>query len=225
MLRLIDDRYNKSFTIQAPHEARVWVGTEFLGACEPHPLAVNEPEDSPTLVEGMSVLLPRVYLYEHQLHEQSVPFKTGDATAGILATLAQDAHVEWIESDSMPDQGFVPALLRRENGQRDFVNIGRADWPTREGGVERRAFLIRVVNGESPVFVLERTENWSDQLYADEGGFWTRRDQWDDFPPRLTGQTKTVWRWYIEARDVDWLAGQSGQDLADVDWFRLPATD
>lgn len=225
MLKLIDDRYNKSFTIQAPHEAKVWMGTEYLGISEPHPLAVNEPEESPTEVEGMSVLLPRVYFYEVPLLENAVEFKVGDATADVLKKLLPHEEVLWVDASSMPDAGWVPALLKTEDGRFDFVNIGRVDWPTHDGGVERYAFIMRVVFEESPVFLLERTENWSDQLYADEGGFWARREQWDGFPPKLSGQSKTVWRWFIATKDVDWLSERSGVDLADAEWFRLPETD
>lgn len=225
MLKIIDDRYNKSFTIQAPHEARVWIGREYLGVSEPHPLAVNEPEDSPTLVEGMSVLLPRVYVYEVPLLENAVRYAPGEKTTDILQRLLPHSRPVWVDASIMPESGWVPALLKTEDGRFDFVNIGRADWPTRDGGTARHAFVVRVVHGESPVFELERTENWSDQIFADEGGFWAKREQWEGFPPRLTGQNKTVWRWFITARDTAWLAERSGVDLADAQWFRLAETD
>ncbi|MBZ0135532.1 MAG: hypothetical protein K8I27_04045 [Planctomycetes bacterium] len=225
MLKVLDDRYNKSFIIQAPHEAKVWLGDEYLGISEPHPLAVNEPEDSPTEVEGMSVLLPRVYFYEVPLLETATEFEVGESTTDLLKKLLPHSEPLWTEAANMPEIGWVPALLKTEDGRFDFVNIGRADWPTREGGTQRYAFLIRVVLNESPAFVLERTEIWSDQLYADEGGFWSRRDQWDGFPPHLAGQSKTVWRWFIATRDVAWLSQRSGVDMTDAEWFRLPETD
>ena len=224
MLKVLDDRYNKSFTIQAPHEAKVWLGKEYLGVSEPHPLAVNEPEDSPTEVEGMSVLLPRVYFYEVPMLEHAVAFEIGDDTTGLLNHLLPHEEVLWVDAPGMPESGWVPALLKTQDGRFDFVNIGRADWPTHDGGAERYAFVVRVLFEDSPVFVLERTENWSDQLYADKGGFWSRRDQWDGFPPELSGQTKTVWRWFLSTKDVAWLSKRSGVDLTEAEWFKLPET-
>lgn len=225
MLKVIDDRYNKSFTIQAPNEAKVWLGTEYLGVSQPHPLAVNEPEDSPTEVEGMSVLLPRVYFYEVPMLEHAVEFEVGDATKALVNELLPHNELLWIKAEHMPETGWVPALLKTEDGRFDYVNIGRADWPTHDGSTQRYAFVIRVVFEESPAFVLTRTENWSDQLYAEEGEFWSKREQWDGLPPQLSGQSKTVWRWFIETKDVAWLSKTSGVDLTDAKWFHPPETD
>jgi len=221
MLQLIDDRYVKSFTVQAPQGAKVWLGTEYLGESVPHPLADGESEDFELEVEGMSVLLPRVYFYEPQLAEQSVVYTPADSTQVLLKQLLPEAKLLWVESETMGETGFHGALLRHDDGRLDYVNLGRADWPTRDG-TERRAFVLRVATGESHVFRLERLELWSDQLRQDEGGFWPRRDEFSGYPEPLAGQSKTVWRWYLATEPDDAVLRAHAPAETDVKWFKLP---
>lgn len=226
MLKFLDARYVKSFTLQVPEGTQVWLGDEYLGIASKHPLSEGEPEDSDMQVEGMSVLLPRVYFYEEQLKENSVDCVPGDETAGLLKRLSPEAEVLWVRDAQLSDQpDFIPALLKAEDGRLDFVNLCRVDWPTSGGDTERRAFLLRMVlEEEQHVFGLERTELWSDQLYAEEGDFWARRDQWDGYPPKLSGQSKTVWRLFIQIAedDIAWLETRYPIDPKGVSWFRLP---
>lgn len=223
MLKVLDDRYVKSFTFQAPEGAKLWVGSQYLGVAEPHPLAANEPADSDTKVEGLSVLLPRVYLYEPQLMENSVECEPTTPSAELLKQLAPDAKLLWAERDSLAEAGFFPALLQHDDGRLDLVNLCRVDWPKHEGGFTRRAFLLRMIVEDSHTCRLQRTELWSDQLYADDGGFWAKREQWDDYPPRLSGQSKTVWRWFVtpDGKDADWLKSHVAGEFEDIRWFKL----
>ncbi|MCA8935065.1 MAG: hypothetical protein KDB68_02560 [Planctomycetes bacterium] len=226
MLKFLDARYVKSFTLQVPEGTKVWLGDEYLGESAQHPLAEGEPEDDPMKVEGMSVLLPRVYFYEQQLLENSVDCAPGDATRDLLKRLSPEGEVLWVQDEKMHESAeFMPALLKAKDGRLDFVNLCRVDWPSRDGGFERKAFLLRMLIGEDQhVFGLDRTELWSDQLYAEDGEFWTKRDQWDDYPPKLTGQTKTVWRLFMRVEDdgAAWMKSRYPYEYADASWFRLP---
>jgi hypothetical protein len=220
MLKLLDDRHVKSFTLQAPQDAKLWMGTQYLGVAEPHPLAEGEPDDTQLSVEGMIVLRPRVYFYEPQLMEQSAAYEPGESTADLLAKLVPDTKLLWIERDVMGEEGFVQALLRHDDGRLDFVNLARVDWPG-----ERRVFVLRVETGEGHVFRLERMELWSDQLCTDESGFWPQRTQYNDLPPNLDGQCKTVWRWFLHTEaDAAWLKEHAPGET-DVKWFKLPETE
>ena len=166
MLKFLDARYVKSFTLQVPEGTQVWLGGVYLGKSERHPLG-----EDPT---------------------------------------------------------FVPALLKDEDGKFDFVNLGRVDWPEHDGSTKRFAFLLRMVlDDKRHVFGLEHTELWTDQLYAEEGHFWAKREQWDDYPPRLSGQTKTVWRFFvnIEEDDAAWLQPRCPGDYDRASWYRPPAKE
>ncbi|MCA8914159.1 MAG: hypothetical protein KDB90_02010 [Planctomycetes bacterium] len=44
---------------------------------------------------------------------------------------------------------------------------------------------------------------------------------WDDFPPRLSGQTKTVWRWLMKVGDNQWLTDRVPGDYTKVEWLKL----
>lgn len=222
MLKLISDRYSKSMTIFAPHGATVWVGREFLGTCEPHALAAGEPEDSTEMVEGASVLLPRVYLREDQLMPNSIDYAPGDDTARLLLHFMPNAEILWVETDKAPDSGFVPALLRTGSGRPDFVNLGLIEWPARDGGFTRRAFILRIWHEDLPLFTLRKTRLWSDQIYESQAGFWATRDEYDGFPDQLSGQSKTVWQWHFEPETHDWLTARAPG--AHRDWFKLPET-
>jgi hypothetical protein len=94
------------------------------------------------------------------------------------------------------------------------------EWPTHDGGYERRAFVLRAISEESRYVSLVSLELWSDQLATDEGGFWATRNEFDGYPQPLSGQSKSVWRWFAEVNDRK----PSVMDLhePDVKWFKLP---
>ena len=226
MLRLLDDRYNKSFTIQAPEGTKIWLGTQYLGECQPHPLSDGEPEDSELKIEGMNVLLPRVYFYEPQLLEQSISYEPANATADLLAKLVPDAKPLWVERETFGDAGFVPALLKHDDGRLDLLTLARVDWPTSNGGFERRAFVLRVVADENHLFHLKEAEIWSDQISADEGGFWPQRQEFDGYPVPLKGQSKTAWRWFIHTEHPQaFMETHDHFGVTDIKWFRLAETN
>ena len=223
MLKVLDDRYVKSFTIQIPEAAKVWVGDKYLGDAKIHPLGVDEPADYPQKVEGMPVVLPRVYVYEEPLLEVSIDCNASANVRELLEQLAPGETVLWAEREMLTEAGFTPVLLKLEDGRYDFLNLVRVDWPRHDGGTTRRVFVMRVWHEGRRVFTLARTEYWTDQLYAKDGGFWASREQWDDFPPLLSGQTKTVWRWYVTpgTDDAAWLNEHVPGDYSNVDWLRL----
>ncbi|MCA8910271.1 MAG: hypothetical protein KDB82_01090 [Planctomycetes bacterium] len=229
MLKFLDARYVKSFTLQVPEGTQVWLGGVYLGKSERHPLGEDEPDDYPDEVEGMKVVLPRVYFYEQQLMENSVECAPGDSSAELIKRLAPKEELLWVQTEALgEDPTFVPALLKDEDGKFDFVNLGRVDWPEHDGSTKRFAFLLRMVlDDKRHVFGLEHTELWTDQLYAEEGHFWAKREQWDDYPPRLSGQTKTVWRFFvnIEEDDAAWLQPRCPGDYDRASWYRPPAKE
>lgn len=220
MLKLLDDRYVKSFTLVAPQDAKLWMGSQYLGVAVPHPLAEGEPEDTKLAIEGLGVLHPRVYFYEPQLLEQSVAYEPTDATPALLGKLAPDVTVLWFEQAVIGTEGFVAALLKHDDGRLDFVNLARIDWPG-----ERRVCLLRIESEKGHVFRLESLELWSDQLCAEEGGFWATRAEYDDYPPHLRGQCKTVWHWFLHVQDeAAWLKEHVPGET-DIKWFKLPEND
>ncbi|MCB9895844.1 MAG: hypothetical protein H6839_15460 [Planctomycetes bacterium] len=221
MLKILDDRYVKSFTIQVPEGAKVWVGTKYLGESKAHPLGIEDPDGEPIKVEGMDVTLPRVYLFDAQLKESSIACEPSAKVEDLLKQLVPEETLVWAERDTVDAPGFTPALLKFEDGRFDFVNLARVDWPEHGGGSTRLAFVMRVTLNDVHVFMPEHTEIWTDQVYADEGEFWAKREQWDDFPPRLTGQTKTVWRWFMKVSDNKWLTERVPGDYTKVEWLQL----
>ena len=40
-------------------------------------------------------------------------------------------------------------------------------------------------------------------------------------PPRLTGQTKTVWRWFMKVGNNQWLNERAPGDYTKVEWLKL----
>jgi hypothetical protein len=216
MLQVLDDRHVKSFTVVAPEGAKLWMGSQYLGVAEPHPLAEGEPEDTQLVVEGLGVLHPRVYFYEPQLIEQSAPGDSHVVVDEVLPRLAPGAKVVWQEKKVT---GFSQALLRHDDGRLDFVVLVRINT-----GTEWRAVLMRVEQGESHIFTLEREEITSDQLTTDDSGFWPHREQFNGFPPDFKGQCKTVWRWFLKVHDeAAWLIKHAPGET-DIRWFKLPET-
>jgi hypothetical protein len=66
---------------------------------------------------------------------------------------------------------------------------------------------------------------WSDQLCAEEGGFWPTRAEYDSYPPHLRGQCKTIWRWFIEMQnEAEWLKTHAPGET-DIKWFNLPGKE
>ena len=223
MLRVLDHRYNKSFTLAMPYESHVWIGEQYLGESQPHPLAANEPEDTDVEVEGMSVLEPRVYVYEEPLLKHAVACEEKQEVAALLDKLAPEGELVWSASENLDEPGFVPVLLRDSQGRLDFANLGRVDWFDHEREVIRAAFLVRMEHEEARIFTPARTRIWSDRLYAPEGEFWAVREQYDGFPPSYTGQVKTVWQWhFIEPENQGaWLKDTCGIE-DEPNWVALP---
>jgi len=211
MLKVLDDRHTKSFTVVAPDGAKLWLGNAYLGEAAPHSLAEGEPEDSQLEVEGMSVLLPRVYFSAGQLDEQSVP--DGFNPYKLLEQLAPETDLVWMVR--MTD-GFGEALLKHDDGRLDFVVI--AHLQSLNGN---RYFLLRLEHELGHVFSLDRTEIWSDQLCADEGGFWPQRKQCEGLPPDLRGQMKTMWRFYLKLEDEEEFLKKHAPGETDIKWFKL----
>lgn len=222
MLRVVADRYNKSFTIQAPEGAKVWVGEAFLGESQVHELSAGEPEDSALEVEGMSVLLPRVYLREEQLMKNAVMCEPEQDVPAVVEKLAPGSEILWGDTSDLTGPGFRPLLLNNEYCERDFVNLGRVDFPSHDHGEVRAAFLMRMSSKEGRVCLHDRTEIWTDQVFAPDGEWWAVREQYDSMPPRLSGQTKTVWRWFFESPGEEWIDEHL---QGDREWARLPPED
>lgn len=224
MLKVLDDRYNKSFTLVMPHESHVWAGELYLGESQPHSLAVNEPEDTALEVEHMSVLEPRVYIYEEQVLENAVACEDRQPVVDVIAKLAPDSEVVWSERGELSGPGFVPALLRNKQGRLDFVNLARVDWSDARRKVVRAAFLVRMEHGDTRVFSLENTVIWSDRLFAPKDEFWPRREQYDDFPPGYSGQVKTVWQWHFTSPEdqAKWLKQNCNIDATEINWAQTP---
>lgn len=226
MLSLLDHRYHKSFTLAMPYESHVWVGELHLGESQPHSLAVNEPEDSDLSVEGMSVLVPRVYIYEEQLLKHAASCDEEQSVGAMIEKLAPGMEIVWAGAETLNEPGFVPVLMRDRQGRLDFVNLARVDWFDHERGRVRAGFLVRMEHGDARVFLPEKTVIWSDRLYAPEGEFWARREQYDGFPPAYTGQVKTVWQWHFTVpEDEDaWLNKHCGLE-GEPNWTPLPPKD
>jgi hypothetical protein len=202
MAKVIADRHAKSFLIQAPAGAEVWVGDELLGAARRHELAEGEPPDSDLKVEGMSVLTPRVYMRATQLLKAAVRREPGEDAASLVGRLAPGAELLW-KGETV--DGFTPLLLLAD-GELDFVCLCEFEFPHGADGLIPSAFLLRARHAGSRVFSMRQARVWSDQIRV-PGKFWTQRDEHDGLPPTLDGQVKTVWEWHIEVEPefANWL--------------------
>jgi hypothetical protein len=202
MSKVVAHRHNMSFLLQAPGGTDVWVGDEWLGTSRQHELAPGEPPDTDLKVEGMSVLVPRVYLRDGQLIKAAIVREPDEDNASLLARLAPDSEVLWTGEDT---DGFIPALLL--TGETlDFVCLCRFEFPRGEQGYVPSAFLLRIEYNDSHVFSVTQERVWSDRIWV-PGRFWTQRDEYDGLPPKLDGQVKTVWEWHLHiVEDVQsWL--------------------
>jgi hypothetical protein len=225
LLRVLDDRHAKSFLLQFPEGTRVWIGDLSLDQARKHPLAQGEPDDSADAVEGLRVVLPRVYLTEHQLREQSVDWPSGERVASVLERVAPGAELVAMLDRPPGGNGFTQIVLGRD-GKLDALILGAIVLPSADGKTERLGFLLRAGSEEQRVFRFEREELWSDRLWAPQGQFWAQREQYDGMPPAFTGQVKTVWRWYFAAEEDEtaWRATLP-EKWADAPWADLPASD
>ncbi len=225
MLKVLDDRHAKSFLLQFPEGTRVWIGDLSLDEARKHPLAQGEPDDSTEAVEGMRVVLPRVYLTEHQLREQSVEWPTGERVGSVLERLAPGAELLAVLDRPPGGSGFTQVVLARD-GKLDAPILGAIVLPAVDGSTMRLGFLLRAGSEGRRVLRFEREELWSDQLWAPKGQFWAQRRQYDGLPPELAGQVKTVWRWYFAAEEDEpaWRATLP-EKWADAPWVELPAPD
>jgi hypothetical protein len=219
MLRVIADRHAKSFLLQFPAETRVWIGEELLGAAEMHRLAEDEPEGSDAATEGLPIRLPRVYLREDQILKHGVRPQPGESLSSLVQRLAPGAEILWHgEPDSA---GFRPLLLGRD-GRLDYALLCMLSVPNERQPLSA-AFLLRAELEGTRVFRLSRHELWSDRLWAPPGEFWALRDEHDGFPPRITGQVKTVWRWFFELENdqENWQANHTPEPWSEAAWRDL----
>ncbi len=223
MLRLLDDRHAKSFLLQFPEGTRVWAGGEALGTSRLHPLAQGEAEDSALAIEGMRVVLPRAYLMEKQMLAEGIQWTQGDHAMQLATRLAPDAEIIWIEQ-SPALKPFTPVVLG-QGARIDYALLCALSLPAHDANPARVAFLLRAEHEGARVFYLQGQEEWSDRLWAPEGTFWAQREQVDGPPRDLSGQVKSVFRWYFrfEADEKAWREAILPRAWADALWTELPA--
>src|SRR5690606_248881 len=165
----------------------------------------------------------RAYLMEKQMLAEGVEWTDGDSAMELATRLAPGSEVVWIEH-SPALKPFTPVVLSRD-ARIDYALLCALALPAHDAKPARVAFLLRAEHDGARVFHLHGQETWSDRLWAPEGTFWAQREQADGPPRELSGQVKSVFRWYFrfEADEKAWRDAILPRAWADASWADLPA--
>lgn len=220
-VRVLDDRYAKSFVFVAPEGAHVWLGEQYLGVSA-LPVIVDSQPDA--VIDGVSVQFARVYANESEFHQQAIAVEPGAAIGKILGRIAPARELVHAAQAAVPGPGaFIPLLLRDATGI-DAACLCSLEIPQRGSEATLFVFLLRVQAGESRCIQGGKFSIGSTQLYAPPGEFWTRREETEGFPTEgVRGQARTSWRLLPEMLDE---AGQreylQQHGIAEAKWIDLP---
>jgi hypothetical protein len=220
-VRVLDDRYAKSFVFVAPEGAHVWLGEQYLGVSA-LPVIVDAQPDA--VIDGVSVQLARVYANEAEFHKQAIAIEPGTGIDKVLARLAPARELVHAGAGELSAPGaFIPLLLRDAAGI-DAACLCSLEIPQREGNATLFALILRIQAGDNRCISGGEFSIGSTQLYARPGEFWTQREETEGFPTQgVRGQARTAWRLLPEMLDEDRQREYLRQHgLADAKWIDLP---
>lgn len=217
---VLDTRYAKSFVIRAPQGATVWLGDLNLGVADYPVIADSEPE---AVIDGLSVREARVYAEDADFRKNSLVIEPGAGVELVLGKLAPGRKLIHAAKDHLASSGeFVPVLLA-EDGKHDAALLCTLEIPRREGGRTLFAFLLRMDHEQTRWLSGATVKSHTTQLRADEGGFWTRRDEFDGLPQQVVGQLRTSWLFWPELATADAQTGLlSAKGVSKPEWVNLP---